>query len=1087
MFFIRSAFSRAGWISLSILTGFALFACMHPITPIPSETSPIYTKSTENQNKKVLFNHSAQHNDIRFVHLSDHEISRSSISGIIQDRTGFLWFGTPEGLKRYDGINFTSFQHEPDDPTSLSNNIIRTMFVDQAGTLWIGTNQGLNRFEDHTGQFSRITRESSPSGQLSGDEIKAISEGGHGVLWIGTDGGLDKFDLANGSINPVASHLLDTRQVTAILQDQYDILWIGTDDGLLMYDLVRETITNLRSSFRDTHSLSGNFIISLYEDHQGELWIGTTNGLSKYNRDEENFTQYKNNPRDEFSLSGNSVSVIFQDKSGVLWIGTENDGLNRLDRDTGKFIHYQNNPSNSNSLSSNAVLSVFEDREGVLWVGTIGAGINKASLRRGTFVNYRNVPDDPNSVSDNFVRAIYEDRNEILWIGTPAGLDRYDRETGQFHHFEHNRNDPFSLSDDFITAIYEDHNGVLWIGTLHGGLNRFDPNSETFYHYFHDPRDPLSLNNDTVRVIREDSSGTLWVGTNEGLNQYNWENDFFTSYQYFKYFQGSTVRTIHEDNSGRLWIGTDIGLFAFDPEVPTPTHYFYAPDDPASLSGDFVLSIHEDREGNLWVGTFQTGLNKFDPETKTFTHYRKSDGLPNDVIYAILEDNLGFLWLSTSNGLSRFDPTEEIFRNFDISDGLQSDEFNDGAYHQNQNGEIYFGGVDGITVFHPENVQENNFIPPVVLTALTQGGENVESDQAVEHIQSVTLTWPGDFFEFEFASLSFEMPNENQYAYMLEGFDDDWNWITNKHFGRYTNLPGGTYTLRVIASNNDGVWNREGDVVEITIVPPFWETWWFIGGVFLFVIGGVIISYRLRVRSVEKRSRQLEELVKEREAELAQRITESAIAAERNRLARDLHDAVTQTLFSASLIAEVLPKIWQQNQVEGRHRLGELRELTRGALAEMRALLLELRPASLAEAELGDLLQQLGESITGRARVPVTVRIEGVCEITPRVKIALYRIAQEALNNVAKHAGSCQTEINLDCRPGEIELSIRDNGSGFDLRNIPPESLGISIMRERADGIGAELDISSNVGVGTTIMVRLKSKLVPGENSNLPR
>jgi len=1044
---------------------------MSPITPVASETA-IPHEVPKKPNISSRFQGHAQHNDVRFEQLSvEQGLSQSSVFSIVQDRSGFLWFGTQDGLNRYDGYHFSLFQHDPDDPTSLSSNNIRTLFVDKSGTLWIGTDQGLNQFDDQTGQFERIPERSSNFGQLSGSEIDAIGMGENGIVWVGTDGGVDAIDLVNKTIKPVTSHLLDTRQVTAILQDKFGILWIGTDDGLLEYDLEFETITNLRNSFRDSHSLSGNFISSLLEDHQGDIWIGTTNGMSKYNREEENFTQYKNNPRDSFSLRGNSVSVIFEDQSGVLWVGTENDGLSRFDPNTNRFIHYQNDPSDSYSLSSNSILSLFEDEEGVLWIGTLNAGINKAGLGRGKFSNYRNTPDDQNSIRDSFVRAIFEDSNGILWIGTPVGLDRFDRETGHFDHFSHDISDPNSLSDDFVTTIFEDHEGILWVGTLYGGLNRFDPDTRSFYHYVHDPRDPLSLNNDTVRVIQEDSSGTLWIGTNEGLNQYNRKNEFFTSYQYLKYFFGNTVRAIHEDRSGMLWIGTDIGLFEFAPEVPTPMHYYYAPDDPASLSGNFVLSIHEDRSGNLWIGTFQTGLNKFDPETNTFTHYNKNEGLPNDVIYGILEDDHGYLWLSTSYGLSRFDPEAETFKNFDRSDGLQSNEFNSGAYHQNQRGEMFFGGVDGITFFHPDLVQGNFYIPPIVLTSLTQGGENVVSTLAAEHIQEVTFTWPEDFFEFEFAALSYDMPEQNQYAYLLEGFDDDWNWIGNKRFGRYTNLPGGTYTLRMIGSNKDGIWNREGAGIEITIVPPFWETWWFIGGLALLMVGGVIASYRLRVRGVEIRSRQLEELVKERETELSQRITENAIAAERNRLARDLHDAVTQTLFSASLIAEVLPKIWEKNQDEGRHRLAELRELTRGALAEMRTLLLELRPAFLAEAELGDLLQELGESITGRARVPVSVNVEGACEVYSRVKIAFYRIAQEALNNVAKHAGQCQAEIRLYCRPEWIEISISDNGCGFDLQNIPSDSLGIGIMRERADVIGAELEVTSTQGVGTKIKV----------------
>jgi signal transduction histidine kinase len=434
---------------------------------------------------------------------------------------------------------------------------------------------------------------------------------------------------------------------------------------------------------------------------------------------------------------------------------------------------------------------------------------------------------------------------------------------------------------------------------------------------------------------------------------------------------------------------------------------------------------------------------------------------------------------------------------------------------------MFFGGVNGFNAFYPDRVTDNPYIPPIVLISLTQGGGDVDVGKAVESVKEVTFQWPNNFFEFEFIALSYSRPDKNQYAYMLEGLEEDWIYIGTRRFGRYTNLPGGTYTLRIKGANNDGVWNEQGASVIVTIVPPFWETWGFRGVTVLVLIGSVLGGYRWRVRSIEARSRELENQVKERTVELlrtnellkqeiverrraeealAQQAAEAAVAAERSRLARDLHDAVTQTLFSASLIAEALPPVWESDQDEGRQLLAEIRRLSRGALAEMRTLLLELRPAALIETSLDGLLRQLAEAVTGRTGMPVTVTVEGQCELSSDVHVALYRIAQEALNNVVKHAQADQVVIRLCCaspphspprggregsqvsytrRPlssstGEregkaVELQVNDDGCGFDPGDVLPDHLGLDIMRERAQVIGATLKIESKPGLGTQV------------------
>jgi len=1034
-----------------------------------------------------------QDNDVRFERISvDAGLSQSTVTCILQDSQGFLWFGTRDGLNRYDGYEFQTFDHDPENPRSLSDNVVLSLFEDSRGIIWIGTEGGgLSVFDPANGEIVRYDSTSGESNDLSDDTVNAIYEDQLGVLWIGTENGMDKIDIDTEELRHAQNHLIDDEVILAIVEDQFGYFWIGTGSGLVQYDLDKNAYTRFRYDSIVNFSLSGNIVNALYVDQDGKLWIGTNNGLSNFNRESSDFTRFRNEPDEDRSLGDNGVNIIFEDANGVMWVGTEG-GLDRIDRENNKFVHYVNDPGNPHSLSSNNVLSIYEDREGVLWIGTETGGVNKAGLGRGTFTLFQSQMGDCNSLSQDIVRAIYEDKGGSLWIGTSDGLDRIDRTTGEFSHYYQNTSDRFSLRDDVILSLYEDRAGTMWVGTLRGGLHEFDRDTEQFTAYQNNFRNPLSLSDNTVRAIFEDSQEVLWVGTNHGINRFDRRTGLFNSYIYFKDIGNNTIREIYEDRAGVLWVGTDIGLFYYE----RATNRFHPLDASATskgLSANLVLSVHEDRSGTLWIGTFQGGLNRYDRETQTFTHYRKSKGLPSDIVYGILEDELGFLWLSTSRGLARFDPLTSKFTTFDVTSGLQNNEFSEGAYLKSASGEFYFGGIAGLTAFDPEGIKDNSFIPPIVLTALTQGGEAVLLNQPRNAISEITFSWPENFFEFEFAALSYQHPADNQFAYILEGFEDDWNTIGMKRFGRYTNLPGGTYTLRIIGSNNDGAWNEAGYSLKISIIPPFWETWWFLLILGVLLVGGILGGYRWRVKSVEARSRELENLVQMRtaelsranqrltseiserqriEGELAQRAVESAVEEERNRLARDLHDAVTQTLFSASLIAEVLPKLWSRNKTEGHRRLDELRELTRGALAEMRTLLLELRPAALIEAELGDLLRQLAESITGRARIPVSVECEGECDLPSEVKIALYRIAQEALNNVAKHAVSSQAEIQLHCHQDHVILSIRDNGPGFDLENLPPESLGLSIMKERAEDVGAELEIKSKFGQGTDVVVK---------------
>jgi ligand-binding sensor domain-containing protein/signal transduction histidine kinase len=1202
--------------------------------------------------QRTPFATQAQTTTIRFEKIAAEDgLSQNSVLAILQDQQGFMWFGTEGGLNKYDGYQFNVYKHDPADPSTLSDDFVSVIYEDRSGDLWVGTRSGLGRLDRATGMFTRYQYAPDDPDSLGGTWVVAICEDSEGALWVGTeDGGLDQLDRDTGAF---VHHQRDAADPTTLIdnyvreiyEDRDGALWVGTDSGLDRLDRKTGIFTHYQHIPDDPHSLGGDKVSAILEDRQGMLWIGTEDGgLSQFDRSSQTFTRYQHDPDDPHSLSHNRVRAIFEDSTSRLWIGTQN-GLDLYDRGQDQFVHYRHNPNDPHSLSGNAVWSIYEDRAGVLWFGTYGGGVSKYNRTTDQFTLYQHNPGLSDSLSDNMVWSIYEDRSGMLWIGTfNGGLNSLDRDSDTFTVYRHDPQDPASLSSDDVRAILEDREGALWVGTS-GGLDRFDPQTETFTHLRHNPDDPTSLSENRVLVLYEDLSGNLWVGTrNEGLNRFDQATETFVRYQHdpddpFS-LSDNRVWALYEDSTGALWVSTLEGINVLDVATGRFTHHLHDPNDPQSLSNDQTFSFYEDPTGAVWIGTWGSGLDRFDRATRTFTHYTEKDGLPDNVIYGIEVDSAGFLWMSTNKGLSKFEPRTETFQNYDVSAGLQNNEFNVGAHFTSDSGEMFFGGIQGFNAFYPEQVTGNPHVPPIVVTAFSKFNEVVRTDlSSDEHIQ---LSYQDNFISFEFAALDYAAPEKNQYAYMLEGQDPGWVAAGTRRHVDYTNLRGGEYVFRVKGSNNDGVWNEEGVAILITVTPPVWETWWFRGIVLLVLAGSVIGGYRLRVRSVEARSRELEVLVEERSHDLAvllkaerrraeqfrvigemgrhitsimavdglleqivtllkeafnysiiaigliegddlvywpraaafwgdaqldhplrikvgqegitgwvaqsgepllvpdvsqepryypmpetsgscsalvvplkvkeatigvldvesdrlnafdesdlvmlqsladqaaiaienarlyEHARELAIVEERQRLARDLHDAVTQTLFSASLIAEVLPRIWERNPVEGRRRLEEVRELTRGALAEMRTLLLELRPAALVEAELGDLLRQLAESITGRARVPVMLEIEGECSLTPDVKVSLYRIAQEALNNVAKHSGASQATLSLRCQPERVELRVSDDGRGFDPESISPESLGLGIMHERAETFGATLEIESQAGQGTQVMV----------------
>jgi len=802
-------------------------------------------------------------------------LSQSIIEQIVQDRKGFMWFATEDGLNRFDGYSFTVRKNVPGNTNSLSYNELKAVHEDRNGVLWVGVfESGLNSFDPSTEKIVRYAHDETDPDSLGADTVRCIFEDSSRRLWIGTQGaGLDRLDRSTGRFHhyrvprdtPNATGHDDVR---AIFEDSDGTLWIGTNGGgLSRLDQETGEFTHFKHRADDPRSLSDNRVFALLEDHVGTLWVGTYGGgLSSFDRAAERFTHYRADPDNPAALSSDLVKALVEDHEGALWVGTDGGGLNRFGCDRAVFVSHRHNPNDPASLSSDRIYDVYQDRSHVLWVGTYGGGLSKFDVSMKKFRRHHHDPYDPQSLSHNIVWSFFEDEDGILWIGTDSGgLNRLDRRTGQWRHYLHRPDDPSSISHNTVRVVLGDSDGTLWIGTNGGGVDRLDPRTERITHYRHDPDDPNTLSHDQLRSVYQDSSGALWFGTfGGGLDRFEPGTEIFIHHRNDPTDPSSIshdfIRFTFEDSLGILWVGTQGGgLNRFDPATGVFTHFRHDPDDPTSISTDHVFAALEGSDGVLWFGTFGGGLNRFDRETGSFLRFRTEDGLASDSVYAMLQDENGMLWVSTTLGLSRYDPPTGQFRNYDVHDGLQSNEFNGGSAYRSPSGEMFFGGINGYNTFFPNEIGINTVVPSVVITDLRLFNQSIDVgeemdgrvllDRPITYTEEVELSYRDSFITLEFAALHYSAPRKNAYLYRMAGFSDAWIEVgADRRFATFTGLTPGEYLFSVRGANRDLVWADDVAFLRIVVTPPFWAAWWFrlTSIVVLAVIALAIIQTRIR-------------------------------------------------------------------------------------------------------------------------------------------------------------------------------------------------------------------------------------------------
>ncbi len=1041
-------------------------------------------------------------------------LSFSKVEVVLQDRQGFMWAGTERGLNRYDGYQFTVYRNDPADPRSLSHDRIYALYEDRAGELWIGTAVGLDRLDRATGAFVHYQAGlgGNPFTGLpdTGATVLAIQEDRHGVLWIGSSAGL--YHLDPGSQAPTRDP--SWRQVARIAENSDGRLWVADVDGLYLYD----PQTGQRSP-------AGLGVLAdpvILVDRRGDVWVGAADGLRRMDHATGSAVHYRHDPDDSTSLGDDRVFALLEDRAGRLWIGIPG-GLDLFDRERNRFVHYRYDPSDPYSVSDH-VYSLYEDRSGVLWIGA-ARGLSKYSWGANRFTLYTRLPgispeamaanagqpleiSGLQSLSSDRAWAVHEEQTGNLWVGLfDGGLNRLDRAAGTVTVYRYDPADPSSLSSDTVREIYEDRSGALWVST-DGGLDRFEPGSRTFLKGW-----GLGIS-EVAWTITEDRAGELWIGTLADLYSFDREAGRFTPHQ-GPGWSSVAVRSLFADETGLLWIGTQgAGLYRWD--GTRFTSFQPQTSNPRNASGGFIRSIYTDPavdSGAVWAGTDVGGLLRFDRAApgSEFRQYTEKDGLAGYRVQCIMADADGTLWLATNRGVSRFDPATQTFRNYDARDGLYNGESWD--CFQSSRGEMFVGGLGGLAAFYPEQIKDNAQPPPIVVTAFRL--LNQAEPLQLPADGRVQLSYQQNDLTLEYAALDYHAPDKNWYAYRMEGVDRDWVAAGTRRYVNYTNLQPANYVFRVKGSNNDGAWNEEGVTLHITIRPPFWGTWWFRGLVALLLAGASLAAYRLRVRSVERRSRELERQVADRTAELsqanvllegeiaerlrteealAQERAAAAVVAERNRLARELHDSATQSLYAVTLYADAATRLLSSGQIEpAAENLLKLRGTAKEALGEMRMLIFELRPPILAEQGLAAALRARLEAVEGRAGLKTELHVEGDPHVTSshlgtvsrlpiHIEEGLYRIAVEALNNALRHAQARCISVSLCFDPEAARLQVADDGIGFDPAAAPKAGgLGLRGMAERAEEMGGTWRVESSPGIGTRMTIVVPTHAEPRE------
>jgi len=838
----------------------------------------------------------AQNYEYTFEKLSIKDgLSHSNVYAIFQDNLGYMWFGTQDGLDKYDGYNFTTYRHNSQDSNSLSSGNFGKIYQDTLGIFWFGTfGGGLDRYDPKKNLFTNFHNISEDSSSLSSNQIYFVFEDSKNDLWIGTaDGGLNKFNKTDQNFERflpntnMPKSFSDTR-AKCICETSDGTIWVGSGNGLNKYDRANRNFEVYKNDPANNNSLSSNSIQHLYADKNDIIWIASSeSGLTKFNPITNTFKHYQHNPNDPNSISDNNAEFILEDSYGNFWIGTYQGGLNKFNPITEKFKRFVHDQNDIESISHNRIEYIYEDASRNLWIATRGGGLNKLDLKPQKFYNILHNPEKINSLPHPSVMAIDNDEKGNIWIGTDGGgLSKYNPKTGKYIHLQHNPLNKNSIASNRIWSVLIDKEGIIWAGTYRNGLNRIEfKNGKYYFHHYSKNYQQNGLKDNQINTIVEDKNGNIWLATSNGLNkliksgnpdEYTFEH-YLLSSAFTKKFTDNYISSLYLDSQEHFWIGSYTGgLFQFLPKEGKFRHFSPSDFEDSEFKKELrVIIINEDHNKNLLLGTESSGIVKFDFENKKFSVLPNNKELMNNMVIGILEDDLGNLWVTTSRGLYKYSALNNKINRYSFVDGLESSGFNRNATLKCEDGKMYVGSNLALTYFNPLEVYNNPYLPKMVITDLKILNESKWQNSLSKYSQFknnndiIEITKTDYIFTLEFSATDYTTPIQNQYKYMLEGFNENWIEAGNNRTASFTNLDPGTYTFKVKGSNNDKIWNENSAELIIKVIPPFYKKWWFI--IISAIISIlIIISYiKIRERNLIKEKELLERKIKKRTTEIS--------------------------------------------------------------------------------------------------------------------------------------------------------------------------------------------------------------------------